>query len=293
MMKLNDNRYYNYFVDSTLKILNLLGDKSSRQDIEDKIKEDDFYLCFPNFKNSKWWLGIWPVGDWNFEDEYEGKVYKSGYGISNYKPHTIIVFLIHKWDLDKFRPTYSNWEICISDNNEYELSNAVKCVQQFINNPLDSYYKTLDVNYEGNNEHKNKYTAYIDGMWNNEICPVIHKYVRRFGGWFGTTVIKTMTMFDKRVNSMETKYHSDKWNAEFESALVFYYGDTPWKSWKRYNDYDRIVTFFGKLFDYNLFINMTYVDKGEEPKCKWRGVYWDGVPKKDDVYEDNVEEEND
>ena len=82
-MKLNDNRYYNYFVDSTLKILNLLGDKSSRQDIEDKIKEDDFYLCFPNFKNSKWWLGIWPVGDWNFEDEYEGEVYKSGYCAKN------------------------------------------------------------------------------------------------------------------------------------------------------------------------------------------------------------------
>ena len=38
---------------------------------------------------------------------------------------------------------------------------------------------------------------------------------------------------------------------------------------------------------------MTYVDKGEEPKRKWRGVYWDGVPDKDDVYEDDVEEEND
>ena len=134
MMKLNDIHYYNYFVDSTLKILNLLGDKSSRQDIEDKIKKDDFYLCFPNFKNSKWWLGIWPVGDWNFEDEYAGKVYKSGYGISNYNPHTIIVFLIHKWVLDKFRPTYSNWNMCISDNNDYELMDSVKSVQQFINN---------------------------------------------------------------------------------------------------------------------------------------------------------------
>ena len=292
-MKLNDNHYYNYFVDSTLKILNLLGDKSSRQDIEDKIKKDDFYLCFPNFKNSKWWLGIWPVGDWNFEDEYDGKVYKSGYGISDYNSHTIIVFLIHKWDLDKFRPTYSNLDMCISDNNDCELRDAVKSIQQFINNPLDSYYKTLDVNYEGNNEHKNKYTAYIDGMWNNEICPFIHKYVRRFGGWLGMTVIKTMAMFDKRVHSMETKYHSDKWNAEFESALVFYYGDTPWKSWKRYDDYDRIITFFRKLCDYNLFINMTYVDKGEEPKRKWRGVYWEAVPDRDDVYEDDVEEEND
>ena len=292
-MKLNDKHYYNYFVDSTLKILNLLGDKSSRQDIEDKIKEDDFYLCFPNFKNSKWWLGIWPVGDWNFEDEYKGEVYKSGYGISNYNPHTIIVFLIHKWDLDKFRPTYSNWDIYISDNNEYELSNAVKSVQQFINNPLDSYYKTLDVNYEGNHKHKNKYTAYIEGMWKNEISPVIHKYVRRFGGWFGKTVIKIMTMLDRRVHSMETKYHSDKWNAEFESALVLYYGDTPWKSWKRYNDYDRIAKFFRKLCDYNLFINMTYVDKDEDPENKWRGVYWECVPEKDDVYEDDVEGEND
>lgn len=292
-MRLNDKHYYNYFVDSTLKILNLLGDKSSRQDIEDKIKEDNFYLCFPNFKNSKWWLGIWPVGDWNFEDEYDGEVYKSGYGISNYNPHTIIVFLIHKWDLDKFRPTYSNWEMCISDNNDYELGNAVKTVQQFINNPLDSYYRTLDVNYEGNNEHKNKYTAYIEGMWKNEIYPVIHKYARRFGGWFGTTVIKTMTMLDRRVHSMETKYHSDKWNAEFESALVFYYGDTPWKSWKRYNDYSRIATFFRKLCDYNLFINMTYVDKDKEPENKWRCVYWEGIPEKDDVYEDDVEEKND
>ena len=52
-------------------------------------------------------------------------------------------------------------------------------------------------------------------------------------------------------------------------------------------------TFFKKLCDYNLFINMTYVDKGEEPKRKWRGVYWDGVPDKNDVYEDDVEEEND
>ena len=94
--------------------------------------------------------------------------------------------------------------MCISDNNDYELMNAVKSVQQFINNPLDSYYKTLDVNYEGNNKHKNKYTAYIDGMWNNEIYPFIHKYVRRFGGWFGTAVIKIMTMFDKRVNCCKT-----------------------------------------------------------------------------------------
>ena len=191
-------------------------------------------------------------------------------GISNYNPHTIIVFLIHKWDLDKFRPTYSNWDMCISDNNEYELSNAVKSVQQFINNPLDSYYRTLDVNYEGNNKHNNKYTAYIDGMWKNEICPVIHKYVRRFGGWIGTTAIKTMTMLDRRVHSMETKYHSDKWNAEFESALLFYYGDTPWKSWKRYNDYDHIAIFFRMLCDYNIFINMTYVDKARAISRKFR-----------------------
>ena len=37
---------------------------------------------------------------------------------------------------------------------------------------------------------------------------------------------------------------------------------------------------------------MTYVDKGEEPENKWRGVYWEYEPEKDAVYEDDVEEEN-
>ena len=57
---------------------------------------------------------------------------------------------------------------------------------------------------------------------------------------------------------MEHRFHKDKWNNEYEIAIVFKYGETEWDDWKVWSDYD---TLFKRLYKWNIWVNLSYLDE--------------------------------
>ena len=90
-----------------------------------------------------------------------------------------------------------------------------------------------------------------------------------------------IALFDRRVAHREYKFHKDKWNSEYDIAIVFKYGETEWDDWKRWNDYYKMWNKFRKISDHNIHFDFTYLDEeGNMPENIWRGVYWDEEPEK-------------
>lgn len=274
-----DKNLHLKFVNTVKRILNEVGLTCSIEHCEKSINENSYYLCIPNTKQmGKWHLGIWAVGDWGIESEYtddDGEVheYRDGYGVDLYEPNTISVFLIHDWNYDKFRPTYSDYEIEIKNFDEDHIKEAISTVKHAFENPIDSF-----CNYANNDSCYNyhyKYFAYIDGWYTNEVLPLCKKISRRLKGWTTTKILNVIASIDPRVHHKEYTFKKDKWNPEFEFAVVLKCLETEYKEYKAWLFYD---WFMNK----NLRIDITYLDEdGNMPKSIWRGVYWNEIPEKE------------
>lgn len=142
-IKLENEKNHKYFVDTVYNILSSLKSKYSYDEVEQMSIKEGYLLYFKNKKiTGRWHLGIWAVGEWDIKSEYDGHVYKSGYGIETYKPLTICVFLIHDWMFDKFRPSYADWEILIKYGESCD--NVIKQLKDIFGNKLKSYYNIVD-----------------------------------------------------------------------------------------------------------------------------------------------------
>ena len=279
-LKLENEQYHNYFVQTTHKILSGLGMDYTIDEIDKMSVENGYALYFHNKKTKKWHLGIWAVGKWGVKEEIDGHIIGCGYGLESYEPLTICVFLVHDWTYDKFRPTYSNWhhEILKDGNVDIVIEDLNRCFKH----PIDSYYLFVDEDsYNYQHKENNKYIAYLKGWYRNEFISFMKKKRQRWLGYIFTKIIMLISFFDKRIYHREQKFHKDRWNAEYEIAIVSKYGKTEWHDWKTWNDYDKIFRKFQKLCDYNLEVEFTYLDEdGNLPKNIWRGIYWEEEPEK-------------
>lgn len=277
-IKLENEKNHKYFVDTVYNILNRLKFKYTYDEVEQMSIKEGYLLYFNDKKiTGRWHLGIWAVGEWNIKSEYDGNIYASGYGIEHYKPLTISVFLIHDWTFDKFRPSSADWEIVINYNENYD--NVVKELKNIFTHKFKSYYNIIDKDYNFQHRSKNKYSAYFKGWYNNVFNIAIEKKKRRIKGYIATHIFMTKAYFDKRVAHAEYKFHKDKWNDEYELAIVFIYGETEWDDWKAWFDYK---TLFENLYKWNISVNFNYLDEnGNMPTHIWRGIYWTEEPEKE------------
>lgn len=277
-LKLENEKYHNYFVRTTYEILSNLKFDYTIDDIDKMSIENGYTLHFHNKKTKRWHLGIWAVGEWGVKEEIDGHVINCGYGIDDYKPLTICVFLIHDWTFDKFRPSCSDWHyILLKDES---IDTIVNDLKYYFKHRLKSYYLLVDEDcYNFQHKERNKYIAYLKGWYHNEFVSFIKEKHQRWCGYILTKIIMLISFFDKRVHYREEKFHKSDWNAEYDIAIVFKYGKTEWHDWKRWHDYERIFRKFQKLCDYNLEVEFTYLDAdGNLPKNIWRGVYWEDEP---------------
>ena len=281
-IKLENEKNHKYFVDTVYNILSSLKSKYSYDEVEQMSIKEGYLLYFKNKKiTGRWHLGIWAVGEWDIKSEYDGHVYKSGYGIETYKPLTICVFLIHDWTFDKFRPSYADWEILIKYGESCD--NVIKQLKDIFGNKLKSYYNIVDEDsYNFQHVSKNKYVAYLKGWYYNVFAATLKAKKRRINGYIVSKIILFLAALDKRVAYKKHKFHKDEWNAEFEVAIVFKHGDTAQDDWKTWNDYNKLYKFLRKHLTWNIGIDFTYFDEeGNMPDNIWRGVYWTEEPEKE------------
>lgn len=281
-IKLENEKNHKYFVDTVYNILSRLKFKYTYDDVEQMSIKEGYSLYIKNKKiTGRWHLGIWAVGEWDIKSEYDGHVYKGGYGIETYKPLTISVFLIHDWTFDKFRPSCADWEIEIKYGESCD--NVIKQLKDAFSNKVKSYYNIVDENsYNFQHVSKNKYVAYLKGWYYNVFVTTLKAKKRRINGYIASKIILFLSTLDKRVAYKKYKFHKDKWNAEFEIAIVFKYGDTALDDWNAWNDYYKLYEFLRKHLTWNIGIEFTYLDeKGNMPDNIWRGIYWTEKPKKE------------
>lgn len=281
-IKLENEKNHKYFVDIVYNILSRLKFKYTYDDVEQMSIKEGYSLYIKNKKiTGRWHLGIWAVGEWDIKSEYDGHVYKGGYGIETYKPLTISVFLIHDWTFDKFRPSYADWEIQIKYGESCD--NVIKQLKDIFSNKLKSYYNIVDENsYNFQHVSKNKYVAYLKGWYYNVFVTTLKAKKRRINGYIASKIILFLSTLDKRVAYKKYKFHKDKWNAEFEIAIVFKYGDTALDDWNVWNDYYKLHEFLRKHLTWNIGIEFTYLDEeGNMPDNIWRGIYWTEKPEKE------------
>ena len=279
-LKLENEEYHKYFVQTTYKILSGLKFEYTIDEIDKMSIENGYTLYIHNKKTKKWHLGIWAVGKWGVKEEIDGKVVNCGYGVEHYKPLTICVFLIHDWDYDKFRPSYANWSYLIHKEDNGKINGIIKELNSYFKHPIDSYYLLVDEDsYNFQHKESNKYIAYLKGWYHNNFIKFIKEKRQRWLGYLFTKIIMFITLFDWRIYHREKKFNKDRWNAEYDIAIVFKYGKTEWHDWKRWNDYYKIYRKFQKLCDFNIEVEFTYLDAdGNLPKNIWRGVYWEEEP---------------
>ena len=100
-------------------------------------QSDDIYLLkFKSRKLNKYQIAIWPVG--------KGSNYDDGRNLS------ICIFGIHKWRIDKFRPSSADWAVYYEmdelkshyESNDppyllYQLEEILDCIKH---NPIFSYF---------------------------------------------------------------------------------------------------------------------------------------------------------
>lgn len=281
-IRLENENNHKYFVDTVYNILSRLKFKYTYDDVEQMSIKEGYSLYIKNKKiTGRWHLGIWAVGEWDIKSEHDGHVYKGGYGIETYKPLTISVFLIHDWTFDKFRPSYADWEIQIKYGESCD--NVIKQLKDIFSNKLKSYYNIVDENsYNFQHVSKNKYVAYLKGWYYNVFVTTLKAKKRRINGYIASKIILFLSTLDKRVAYKKYKFHKDKWNAEFEVAIVFKHGDTAWDDWKAWNDYNKLYKFLRKHLTWNIGIDFTYFDEeGNMSDNIWRGVYWTEEPEKE------------
>lgn len=278
-LKIKNEEHHRYFVQTVSEILSSLNFDYSYDEIEKMSIDDCYRLYFRNKKTKRWRLGIWAVGDWQIKEQFNGEIFDGGYGVNTYKPLTISVFVIHDWTYDKFRPSYADWEISIDYNNMANKHIAIEKLKYTFKHPIECYCNTI-VNKDYNAQHreKNKYVAYFKAWYDNVFSNAVRRTIRRVKGCVATRIFMFKTFFDKRVSHVEYCFHKDKWNNEYEIAIVFKYGETEWDDWKAWSDYD---TLFKKLYKWNIWVNLNYLDEdGNMPKHIWRGVYWTEEPEK-------------
>ncbi len=292
-LKLDNIKNHNYFVQTVNEIQSQLGFNYTIEEIEQKCLDEGYLLYFKNKKTKKWHLGIWAVGEWDIKQQwiYNGEVdiCKGGYGSESYKPLSISVFLIHDWTYDKFRPSYSDFEMVLEKSNSTNIEEIITKLKHIFKNPLESYYNIVDEDsYNFHHQTNNKYSAYIKGYWHNEIIPLCYKWRRIIGGYIATKVITTIAHIDKRVHYVTHYFHEDRWNTEYELAIVFKYGKSDWHDWKVWKQYVKLWQKLKKITADNIYINFNYLDEdGNMPKHIWRGIYWENEPPK---YDDDEEE---
>ena len=296
-LKLENIENHNYFIQTVNEIQSRLGFNYTIEEVEQKCLDDGYLLYFKNKKTKKWHLGIWAVGEWDIKSQwlFDGEVetHKSGYGIEHYKPLSISVFLIHDWSYDKFRPTSSDYEIVLEKTNGINsIESIVKELKDIFKNPLDSYYNIVDEDsYNFQHKEDNKYTAYAKGYWYNEIVPFKSKLRKRISGYIATKIVKIIAHIDRRVHYVTHKFHKDKWNAEYNVAIVFKYGKSDWYDWKVWKQYSKLYQKLKKFTKRNIDMSFNYLDEeGNMPKNIWRGIYWENEPPK--YYDDEKEIDN-
>lgn len=292
-LKLDNIENHNYFVQTVNEIQSQLGFNYTIEEIEQKCLDEGYLLYFKNKKTKKWHLGIWAVGEWDIKQQWidngEVDIYKGGYGSESYKPLSISVFLIHDWTYDKFRPSYSDFEMVLEKSNSTNIEEIITKLKHIFKNPLESYYNIVDEDsYNFHHQTNNKYSAYIKGYWHNEIIPLYYKWRRRIGGYIATKFVTTIAHIDKRVHYVTHYFHEDRWNTEYELAIVFKYGKSDWHDWKVWKQYVKLWQKLKKITADNIYINFNYLDEdGNMPKHIWRGIYWENEPPK---YNDDEEE---
>lgn len=190
-------------------------------------------------------------------------------------------------DFDKFRPSYSDKDLYIPyQNSDVELPKAIAEIKKIIDNPLDSFYEMFDVDYEEKHRHRNKYTAYLDGMYNNEFIPFVEKWWRRATGFCVASLIYGFAKIDPKVHEVEWRFHKDRWNPEFNINIGLKYGKTPYRDYKHFMFYQNIWGI--KSWDVRLslsFYSPKYAEKYEQ--TKYRGIYFKTPPKKDYLYDED------
>lgn len=292
-LKLDNIKNHNYFVQTVNEIQSQLGFNYTIEEIEQKCLDDGYLLYFKNKKTKKWSLGIWAVGEWDIKQKWifnrKVETCKGGYGIQDYKPLSISVFLIHDWTYDKFRPSYSDFEMVLEKSQSINIEEIITKLKHIFKNTLESYYNIVDEDaYNFQHKANNKYSAYIKGYWYNEIVPLCYKCRRRIGGYIATKFVKTIAHIDKRVHYVTHSFHKDRFNAEYEVAIVFKHCESEWHDWKLWKQYVKLGNKLKKITAYNIYINFNYLDEdGNMPQHIWRGIYWEKEPPK---YYDNEEE---
>ena len=278
-LKIKNGEHHRYFVQTASEILSALNFDYSYDEIEKMSIENSYRLYFRNKKTKRWCLGIWAVGDWQIKEQFDDEIFDGGYGVNTYKPLTISVFVIHDWTYDKFRPSYADWEILIDYNNTANKHIAVEKLKYTFKHPIECYYNTIvNKDYSDQHREKNKYVAYFKAWYDNVFSNAVRRTIRRVKGCVATRIFMLKTFFDKRVSHVECRFHKDKWNNEYEIAIVFKYGETEWDDWKVWSDYDAL---FKRLYKWNIWVNLSYLDEdGNMPKHIWRGVYWTEEPEK-------------
>lgn len=130
----------------------------------------------------KWCIGIWGTGQWG-----------DWYAVEEESMFT--VFLIHKWQFDKFRP--SSADVCYSfpaNPEENDMTGMILDLLEMKKHPKETYEKMFG-------------RSYFKDYWWNEIQNPVQKWLKYKGSVnFIYGILKFISWFDPRVQSKRTLY---------------------------------------------------------------------------------------
>jgi hypothetical protein len=231
-------------------------------------KYDNVYLLkFKNRNLNKYRIEIWPVGG---EDNYD----------SEHTP-SICIFGIHKWRIDKVRPSSADWALYYemddlkshyeTNNPPYllwDLEETLNCIKH---NPIFSYF------HFGETPEHNMYLAYARSFWNARVVGWYKNYIQGLCvPYLLFMVLYLISLFDRKiankyilVNYWKNAYPSFTFGFPIKIGAT---EDAIYRRWKLYSGYpDKIIR--GKAHFHVYEIKQGDTDK-DIHNGLFRGIYF-------------------
>ena len=221
--------------------------------IIDEPEEDQpaYYIELTDKNLKRWKLGIWAVGSWSdyyaVEDEDE-----------------IVVFMIHDWFFDKWRPSNANVSWSFLPNSTY-FGEFLYDLNEMKKNPINSFGNIFLTNQPQN---KWPFLYFKEWYFNVISTPFKYKLKMVWSPWVLYLTLRFFSLFDRRVKRVEVfreksrdyNYYTFSFLANLmcsesdESFYKFYklYSYFPqWLKWKcKYKLFD--ATYNVSDYDWNM-----------------------------------------
>lgn len=205
-----------------LKLKNDILDRLRESKIEPKIRYDDtvegeygnsmsISYGFKNGGLKHWYLGIWGCGKWSNTYDCDSEDY-------------ISIFLIHKWHLDKFRPTSADilFIVNLKDPIEEQCEEAISEIVNINNHHILEYHRIFK---ESGHLHEDSHDMpcieyFRDWLNNVVVSPFLENLSSKWSVIFLYWILRLISFIDPRVSRGKLFNEKDNFYPRYISGFL-------------------------------------------------------------------------